>query len=172
MHWLHPVSLITSLALWVLYACWEGRREAQFYYLLWCPELNEKKNGVEWLKRKNLHPFFTVQRSFVYLLVVAIKCFDLIYQNEQYAWWELLVLVSASFLTPVFIFPFFHDGSYYKEYNKLSNKNYPEGWWSESVTSKAILEFGKYQRIALLFISFMLVVLEVLMITLNLCNGN
>jgi hypothetical protein len=55
-----------------LYACWEGRREAQFYYLLWCPELNEKKNGVEWLKRKNLHPFFTVQRSFVYLLVVAI----------------------------------------------------------------------------------------------------
>jgi hypothetical protein len=72
----------------------------------------------------------------------------------------------------VFIFPFFHDGSYYREYNKLSNKNYPEGWWSESVTSKAILEFGKYQRIALLFISFMLVVLEVLMITLNLCNGN
>lgn len=56
-------------------------------------------------------------------------------------------------------FPFFHNGFYYLGRNKINNKVYPNGFWSEpSKSSSAKINFSKIVRIALFIFSFLVII--------------
>jgi hypothetical protein len=72
-------------------------------------------------------------------------------QNDKNNEHFLFVLIRACTLIPIYmltewksalciaaIFPFFHDGSYYTQRNKMDRFVYPKKWWAQSTTSTAL----------------------------------
>lgn len=51
-----------------------------------------------------------------------------------------------AFASCVLIFPFFHDGMYYRTRNKISSNIYPKGWWDTSYTTGAMISFNTFER--------------------------
>ena len=99
------------IGLWVLYATWEGLREAGYWHI----------KGV----RITLLPFhehieWSIQRSVV--LAMAFFTSD----------WVTVVCF-------MFMFPFFHDGAYYARRHYYNPKIYPKRFWDQSTTSTAVL---------------------------------
>lgn len=100
-----------ALITWILYACFEGCREA-FYWSL--------KVQTVYKFKFNEHVFWTIQRAVVLFTVFLAS--DL-----------------KTVATCVFVFPFFHDGSYYWQRNWLDNNLYTQKWFAQSETSTAVL---------------------------------
>ncbi len=108
---------IYIFALWICYAIYEGIREAYYYHL---------KIKTNELKEYNEHPLFTYQRTIVVFLILAPMI--LMYQLFD-------VFVYAIALASVF--PFIHDGFYYRTRNKLDSRIYPKGIFDQSLHSTA-----------------------------------
>lgn len=63
----------------------------------------------------------------------------------------LPVLVNVgfwAFACCVLMFPFLHDGMYYRTRNKINSNIYPRGWWDTSYTTGAIISFNAFERTA------------------------
>lgn len=123
--------------LWMLYANWEGIREGRYWYYKY---QNTRKNIV-WVSDEHNH--FSVQRTLVvigFLIGTA-------------NWWFLAVAAC--------MFPFFHDGAYYANRNKLNPHLYSKKWLAQSKTSTAILTrfFTPPVRIAGLIIAIILTII-------------
>ena len=112
----------TSIGLWILYGILEGFREACFYDVN--SIVQTPNQSITW----NLHPFFTMQRAIVLLLIYKV--------NGDF------ILLGGLPL----IFSFVHDGMYYRIRNQLNNKVYSKGWWDNSTTSTAFIELNIYER--------------------------
>jgi hypothetical protein len=54
----------------------------------------------------------------------------------------------------VLMFPFLHDGMYYKTRNKINSNTYPKGWWDTSYTTGALISFNAFERLAFAIIGF------------------
>jgi len=96
--------------LWCLYSILEGWREAIFFHRV----------EVDKVGGTLLHKWWTVQRALVLGIILATNL----------EWWVVALPL---------VFPFFHDGMYYKtrwKYNKLI---YDRKWWAQSTTSTAFL---------------------------------
>jgi hypothetical protein len=115
---LFVVRYFLALLFWLTYAVMEGIKEA-FYYNAVDPD--EPQN--------NLHPFFTVQRGLVAVLVLCLSG----------AW----LFIPVLFL----VFSFMHNGAYCMKRNDLNPETYAERWKGESTTSRAIFEFSYRSRL-------------------------
>lgn len=122
----------------------EGFREAYYF------SVKSKGNA---LKNVDEHPFFAMQRMIV-LLISAIG----IYANGCG-----LLDTSLIFIGMCLVFPFLHDGMYYKTRNKLDNI-YPKTWLDHSTTSTAKTEklLTPVNRIVMLSIGVAIFVLEII----------
>ena len=115
--------MITSILIyigWNLFACASGYVEAHFFHM--------QDHAKAW--RENIHYALTVQRFFVWLIVIMG-------QLDNNCEWSLMFFGLAYILS----FSFFHDGSYYLIRNELDERVYPKGWNSHSETSNSIWEF-------------------------------
>ena len=99
------------LALWILYAIFEGWREAQYFHKIMD---TDKSTG------RLLHFCWNTQRAIVMAIIFI----------AYPSWW----VIGLGLL-----FPFFHDGCYYQTRHILNPKNYKKGWFDHSSTSTAIL---------------------------------
>lgn len=111
------IKIIISIV-WIIYAMYEGKREAYYYQAI----------NVFNLKRPNIHWIYALQRG-LFLIVVGIGLSSVI------------VPISLAF-----IFPFFHDGFYYMKYNDLLPTVYQKRFKDQSTTSTAIMEFNWLER--------------------------
>lgn len=100
---------IYSTIIWICFALFVSKLEA-FYYT------HEINSGFE--DNFNEHGLFTLMRACVLIPLWILT-----------SWKVALCLVA--------IFPFFHDGNYYRMRNKIVSGTYPKKWFSQSTTSTA-----------------------------------
>ncbi len=100
---------IYSTIIWIVFAMLVSKLEA-FYYT------HEINSGFK--DNFNEHGLFTFIRACVILPLWILT-----------SWKVALCLVI--------IFPFFHDGNYYRMRNKIVPGTYPRKWFSQSTTSTA-----------------------------------
>lgn len=100
---------ICSLIIWFWYAYLEGSREAYLFH----------RAEVDKAAGRYLHRVWTLQRALVFILIAYVS-------------WPTAI-------TCMFIFPFTHDGSYYRKRNRLNANLYPKRWFAQSTTSTALL---------------------------------
>jgi hypothetical protein len=104
--------------LWILFAVYEGKREAFYFSFKMKSSLTQQKSY-----KMDEHGMFTIQRLFV-ASIACIAC----YNN-----WVNCIFILLSFMA---CFPFFHDGMYYVTRQKLDGI-YKKGWFDQSTTSTA-----------------------------------
>jgi len=102
--------------LWILFAIYEGKREA-FYFSCKIKAPQQQAYKID------EHVMFTIQRTFIASMAILACRVD----------WLNSVLVLFSF---GLCFPFFHDGMYYLTRHKLDGI-YVKGWFDQSTTSSA-----------------------------------
>ena len=92
---------------------------------------------------KDIHGLFLAQRA----IVVASLSFNL---PSDYSYTHIGIFALALCL----IYSFFHNGVYYFSRHTLNKNIYPKGFFSNSETSTAVMEFGIGFRTALAVIGF------------------
>ncbi len=128
--------LITSIACWIIYSIFEGKREAWFYHTYSKPvNLN-----------KDIHFYFTIQRTSV--------CIPFILMNLSFYLWFITV-AEIILLTTIFIgmFIFFHDGYYYQERNNQNGQIYKLRF-KDYNDSTAVFDFKWNERIVFLYVQY------------------
>jgi len=141
--------MITALIylLWILYAIYEGKREALYFSFKMKAAVNLKQ-GL----KTDEHITFSIQRSLV-VGFALIACF--------HDWLNL----SIMFFALAACFPFFHDGMYYVTRQKL-DRLYKKGWFDQSTTSVAKSDklklFYPVQRTVLAVVSLGIVIYEII----------
>lgn len=105
--------LILCTILWCLYAGLEGYRGARHFYY---------RAGSSRQDAYNEHTGFAIQR------IIAWIPFEYILFDPA----NDLTALNGIFLA--FMFIMWHDGVYYRKYNKLAG-NYPLGFWAQSENS-------------------------------------
>ena len=92
---------------------------------------------------KDIHGLFLAQRA----IVVLSLSFNL---PSDYSYTHIGIFALALCL----IYSFFHNGAYYFSRHTLNNKIYPKGFFSNSETSTAIMEFSFILRAILAIVGF------------------
>lgn len=131
------VQEIIIFSLWISYAILEGWREGVFFH----------KVEVDKLGGKILHNTWTIQRALVLGMILATNL----------DWWVIALPL---------VFPFFHDGEYYRTRHALNYGIYPKKWWAQSTTSTAFLT--KFQTPVVRSILAIIGLLTLILWTLNL----
>jgi len=112
---------------WILYAMVDGFVNAHYY------DMHPEDKG-----HINLHAFYNICRG-----VILSLMFGIVYMKSSF-WLSLFYIV-----TPVGIFSFFHNGTYYTTRNWLNPHIYKKRWWDHSETSTALIEIGTGFRTAM-----------------------
>lgn len=155
---LHVMWLSLGLVLWIVLIYFEGIRDARFYSL--------KKENQDYvvekfrfniIKLEREFPLFTTTRVVMYFTIVLVKSIALFYYHNTLDVTTIIILLLSILLVPVVIFPFFHDGAYYKERNKIDGK-FPDKWVTNNTK-----RFGLMWRIRVLGLLFavVLVIFEI-----------
>lgn len=136
------VFLLINLMFNILFASFEGIREAIFY------DVNVSSKTPY---TKNAHPLFVELRSCFWALTFLFAFVVKHYIGDINV--NMSLLYSAGILLSEFmVFSFFHDGFYYKRRNQLNSSVYPKGFTDASTTSTAKIELSFNQRV-LLFVA-------------------
>lgn len=122
--------LLTSI--FILYAVLDAITQG-FYY-------NSNPNT------KNIHWLFLLQR----IIVVGSLSFNL---PADYSYAEIGIFAFSLCL----IYSFFHNGTYYETRKWLNKKVYPKGFFSNSETSQAVMEFNFGFRTGLAVLGFLFI---------------
>lgn len=133
----------TIFLLWIVYASYEGFREAYYYF----NTMTSNKSN-----KKNLHPIFFLQRGMI--LTMIYFALNIVPNNLLNG--LMLIFILA------LVFPIFHDGFYYLIRHRLDYMVYQKGFWDDSTTSTAILEIKVNTRIFMFLIGLALMVLLIL----------
>lgn len=142
------ITTIVLLFICILYAALEGEREAWYYHL------KVRCNQFATKDIPNEHSTFTLQRLMFWIFASYLAHYLM---NSPLIGAVSLIFVFSSF-------PFFHDGTYYLERNRLDPNEYKKGWFDNSKTSTAKLNINLIWRIVLLFIG---ILLEILAFVIN-----
>jgi len=118
-------TLILSNLIWVGYALTEGVREG-FY---WHYENNSRR-----VCDFDINPIFNLQRALVLLTMGG------------FLFLSLGILSILSVASMVFMFSFFHNGTYYYTRNKLDGRSYPKRWTDESKTFPPFTPLTSYKK--------------------------
>lgn len=127
------LSYILTLLLWIIYASIFGYCDAYYWY-----GANVGKYCLKDFKFKDLHPQYFWMRS----IVGSVFAYSM--SNLTFINWLLITICLGM------IFPFFHNGFYYKTRNNIDNNVYPLGFRDMSKTSIANINFTFLVRTILL----------------------
>lgn len=117
--------VILIFILWLLYSCFEGRREGYYWETLF------NSGG----RPTNEHKTWSIQRTIVCMVFLLASMTGI---NSFIS--EILLIIAYPLA-----FPFIHDGAYYRTRNIVSKgKHYPLRFWDFSTTSTAF--FTKFNR--------------------------
>jgi len=109
---------------WIIYSSLFGYCDAYYWY-----GANVAKYLVKDFKFKDLHPHYFWMRSIVGSVFAYSIC------DGTFFNWFLTILCFG------LMFPFFHNGFFYKTRNEIDNTKYPLGFRDMSTTSIAKVNF-------------------------------
>ncbi len=119
------IQYILSFAIFLIYAFYEGKREAYYYF-------SANKTGDSSIS--NIHWIYFVQRMFFVCIILLLLD-------------ESLPVKACLLFSMIGCFGFIHDGSYFQTRNNLDHKDYPMRWFDSSSTSTAFFEFNYRERL-------------------------
>lgn len=114
-----PMTILLTSIISIVYAHYEGVREAYYYHLKRLSGRIDKNFGE--------HSLWVLQRTMFFIAIGGV----LFYAEPDIRW------ACASFAGPVLSFPLFHDSGYYWKTHELDVKLYKNGWTDQSTTSQA-----------------------------------
>ena len=132
------IFLIINYLINILFASFEGVREGAFFF--------EDMNSSKIYPGKSAHKLFVYLRSCFWTLstlfafVVIKYVFNADIENS-------IIYSGLILLSEFLIFPFFHDGFYYLERNRLDKTTYPKRFLDSSTTSTALMELSFMERL-------------------------
>jgi hypothetical protein len=147
---MNSLIILGILFLWSAYLNYEGKDKARMNYLLNCPELEDVKNGIRWLRTHRIDYIRYVRMFIVYLVTVMVNLMWLGLYAEPQPPYQRDLLIVASVFVPLSFVLFFHDGAYYREYNRLLNVPHDENWYTEHRVPALVIVVGKKQRNSIL----------------------
>lgn len=109
---------------WIIFSSIFGITDGWYWY-----SANMGKYGLNSFKFKDLHPYFFWSRTIVGGVFSYSICEDSILKF-------LLIIICLGL-----VFPFFHNGFYYRTRNKIDASKYPLGFRDMSTTSIAKINF-------------------------------
>jgi hypothetical protein len=110
--------------LWIIYSSLFGYCDAWYWY-----SANVAKYSVRDFKFKDLHPQYFWMRSIVGSVFAYSIC-----DVDLLKWFLIMVCFGM-------VFPFFHNGFFYKTRHEIDNTKYPLGFRDMSTTSIAKVNF-------------------------------
>ena len=110
--------------LWIIYSSLFGYCDAWYWY-----GANVAKYSVRDFKFKDLHPHYFWMRSIVGSVFAYSIC-----DMNLLKWFLIMVCFGM-------VFPFFHNGFFYKTRHEIDNTKYPLGFRDMSTTSIAKVNF-------------------------------
>jgi hypothetical protein len=110
--------------MWIIYSSLFGYCDAWYWY-----GANTSKYSVKGFLFKDLHPHYFWMRS------VVGSVFAFAMSGENILDWFLIVICLGM------LFPFFHNGFFYKTRHEIDNTKYPLGFKDMSTTSIAKVNF-------------------------------
>ena len=119
---------------WIGLACLFGFVEAYYFYFL--------SQSADRRGEQDDHAILSVIR-----ISVALPCLVIVFLLTML--WVISAGVALFFL---FVFPYFHDGSYFVTRNSFVKGTYPDGWRS-NVDGRAAWDFTWKERKVMLFTS-------------------
>lgn len=129
--------LILSLAvIWIFYAILDGFIQAHYY------SLYPTDKG-----HKNIHWAYVIQR------LLLLGCIYGTLDGRIFIWDNIIFIFSL-----IFIFSFFHNGSYYATRNKFEPDKYKKKWMANSETSQAFFEFDFTWRTGMCLIGILFII--------------
>ena len=136
------ITYFTTIILWIVYSSIFGYTDAWYWY-----SANTTKYSVKASKFKDLHPHFFWMRTIVGSVMGYVM------SNNSFLDWFLIMICLGM------IFPFFHNGFYYKTRNQIDETKYPLGFRDMSTTSIAKVNFTFFVRSTMLIIGLIGLVL-------------
>ena len=124
--------MIILTILWIIYTVLDAITQAYYY------DSNPNTHNIHWL--------FVAQRGIV---LGALS----LHLPTDYS----LIEVGIFSVGLALIYSFFHNGTYYLTRHKLNNAIYPKGFWSDSTSSTAIMEFNIKWRTAMAVVGFIFI---------------
>jgi hypothetical protein len=112
------------IILWVIYSSLFGYCDAWYWY-----GANTSKYSVKGFIFKDLHPHYFWMRSIVGSVFAYTMC------DGTFLDWFLITVCLGM------LFPFFHNGFFYKTRHEIDNTKYPLGFRDMSTTSIANVNF-------------------------------
>lgn len=141
------IIVLFAAICWIVYSLVEGKREGLYYHA--------RLNAGD-LQSLNEHPMFTVQRFIVSLFLLGTL--GLTYSFLSWC------IVPIYFCICI-LFPYFHDGEYYKERHLLNKAVYPLSF-KDFGNGSAKNDFTYNQRLAMLISGIVGVIVFVVIGTL------
>lgn len=161
----HIIILLISVVIWVRICITSGKQKARSTYPLYTTELATAQNGIRWLKANNLNKLRFEQLFYGYVLVIGLKLIYMHFFPLVYSMWlEKFIMIGSVMVLPLALFPYFHDKSYYKEYNRLLKCTYDEPWYFEHNIIASLPQVGNYERLVGLIAGLVLLVTQLLII--------
>lgn len=118
------ITYICVILGWIIYSSIFGYTDAWYWY-----SANVGKYSVKDFKFKDLHPHFFWVRSLVGSIFSLVIC-----ESSIINWFLIMICFGM-------IFPFFHNGVFYKTRNEIDPTKYPLGFRDMSTTSIAKINF-------------------------------
>lgn len=146
------LSIIILLSIWLLYATFDGKRDALYWYLY--SGADSYQYSCIYKVSKNVHNIFTVQRSIVAFLIVVLYSI-LNYSFDQIFTFIPLCKICFFALALPLTFSLLHNGNYYLTRNKLDKNTYKDGFSDDSETSTSTLEISFPERMFAFFIGLL-----------------
>ena len=132
------ITYILVTLSWIIYSSIFGYTDAWYWY-----SANVGKYSVKDFKFKDLHPQFFWTRSIVGSVFSLVIC-----QGTFVNWFLIMICFGM-------IFPFFHNGFFYKTRNEIDSTKYPLGFMDMSTTSIAKVNFTFLIRSIMLMIGLL-----------------
>ena len=126
--------IIKSILLlgWILSAWAEGWRDGFFY--------DHRMNSTK-PDKHNIHWLFTLERA----IILSTICYV---HSLHFSTLNTIVFTTGL----IFLFSFFHNGTYYSVRNWLDKKIYPKKWFDSSTTSTSRIELGAIPRTVMMIV--------------------
>ena len=160
---IHIFILLISILLFSFLIAFIARIEARLDYATGRPELNTAQNGIAFMKNKKSKAIFWYLRGLIYVFVVFVKILSVYYDDT--ATFETIMMTILVLFVPVCFFLYIHPYNYFREYNRMLNKDKknPTVFDGDTTIKLIGMTYNKKLQYNVLFTGIAIIILQIML---------